>query len=299
MPPDSVDQFTFRGEQFDRGLAVVQFPEGKGGLGISPKSQTVVNEELRKASRFYHDLNVNPIGIGMGMPTLLAHGDESLHHLLRACFTGEEVWCQLFSEPGSGSDVAGLASRAVADGDEWLVSGQKVWTTLAHTSKWGMLLSRTDPEAPKHRGMTYFLMDMQAPGVEVRPLFQITGEAEFNEVFMSDVRIPDSHRFGEVGDGWRVGLTTLMNERVALGGGVPKKGTGADRRPCRHLGQEPARCRFVRLRGQARSRGRAVVKSRDPAPHQLAGPPDGQIGHTGAGGLGRQAHLGRVEQRNL
>jgi alkylation response protein AidB-like acyl-CoA dehydrogenase len=227
VPPESVDQFTFRGEQFDRGLAVVQFPEGKGGLGISPRGQMVVNEELRQADQWYHDLNVNPIGIGMGMPTLLAHGAEDLHGLLRSCFTGEDIWCQLFSEPGSGSDVAGLSSRAGRDGDEWIVNGQKVWTTLAHTSKWGMLMARTDPEAPKHRGMTYFLMDMHSPGVEVRPLFQITGEAEFNEVFMSDVRIPDSHRFGEVGEGWRVGLTTLMNERVALGGGVPKKGTGA------------------------------------------------------------------------
>jgi alkylation response protein AidB-like acyl-CoA dehydrogenase len=226
MPPESVDQYTFRGEQFDRGLAVVQFPEGKGGLGISPRGQTIVNAELRKASRWYHDLNVNPIGIGMGMPTLLEHGSADLHHLLRPCFTGEEVWCQMFSEPGSGSDVAGLASRAAADGDEWIISGQKVWTTLAHTATWGMLLARTDPDAPKHRGMTYFLMDMHADGVEVLPLYQITGEAEFNEVFMNDVRIPDTHRLGDTGDGWRVGLTTLMNERVALGGGVPKKGTG-------------------------------------------------------------------------
>ena len=163
----------------------------------------------------------------MGAPTIVTHGsDEQKQRYLRPLFTGEEVWCQLFSEPGAGSDVAGLATKAVRDGDEWIVNGQKVWTTLAHLAKWGMLVARTDPEAPKHKGMTYFVVDMQGPGVEVRPLYQITGEAEFNEVYFTDARIPDSERLSEPGDGWRVVLTTLMNERVAIGGGIPAKGSG-------------------------------------------------------------------------
>jgi alkylation response protein AidB-like acyl-CoA dehydrogenase len=146
--------------------------------------------------------------------------------LLRSMFTGEEIWCQLFSEPSAGSDVAGLAARAVRDGDAWVVNGQKVWTTLAHISKWGLLVARTNPDIPKHDGLSYFMLDMEAPGVEVRPLYQITGEAEFNEVFLSDVRIPNEHMLGAEGQGWKVAITTLMNERVMLGGGASKKGGG-------------------------------------------------------------------------
>ncbi len=227
-PPDQVDQFEFRGAQFDRGLALVQFPEGLGGLGLSSRRlQTVVDAELRAAGVTYHDLNINPIGIGMGAPVVLTYAsDEQKRRLLRPMYTGEEVWCQMFSEPGSGSDVAGLSSRAVRDGDEWIVNGQKVWTTLAHVSRWGMLVARSDPDQPKHKGLTYFLLDMESEGVDVRPLHQITGEAEFNEIFLTDVRIPHDRVFGEVGNGWAAAVTTLMNERVALGGGVPKKGSG-------------------------------------------------------------------------
>jgi alkylation response protein AidB-like acyl-CoA dehydrogenase len=218
----------FRGHQFDAGLAWVQFPEGRGGLGVSPKAQLVVDEVLRTEARLAgSDLWLNPIGIGMAAPTLLTYAsDEMLDRLLRPMFTCEEVWCQLFSEPGAGSDVASLATRAVRDGDEWVVNGQKVWTTLAHVARWGLLVARTDPDVPKHRGLTYFVVDMQAPGVDVRPLRQITGEAEFNEVFFTDARVPDSWRLGDVGKGWEVSLTTLMNERVALGGSKGGRGSG-------------------------------------------------------------------------
>ncbi len=216
----------FAGARFDAGLAWVWFPEGSGGLGVSPDLQGIVEREMRRVGA-PNDIERNVIGFGMAAPTILTHGtDEQRTRLLRPLFTCEEIWCQLFSEPGAGSDVAGLSTRAVRDGDEWVVNGQKVWTTLAHTAKWGLLLARTDPEAEKHRGLTYFIVDMRAPGVEVRPLRQMTGDAEFNEVFFSDVRVPDSARLDEVGAGWRVAMTTLMNERVAIGGGVAARNTG-------------------------------------------------------------------------
>jgi alkylation response protein AidB-like acyl-CoA dehydrogenase len=227
--PDRTDQYTFRGKQYDHGLAWVHFPEGFGGLGLSPKLQAVVADELRKhASTAYDDMMINPIGIGMGAPTVLTHGSDWMRkNLLRRIFTGEDIWCQLFSEPGAGSDVAGLATRAVREGDSWILNGQKVWTSLAHVSKWGMLLARSNPDAPKHEGMSYFLLDMHSPGVEVKPLHQITGEAEFNEVFLADVRIPADRLMGREGDGWKVAITTLMNERSAIGGGASRRGAGS------------------------------------------------------------------------
>jgi alkylation response protein AidB-like acyl-CoA dehydrogenase len=226
LPPKETDPVTFLGRQFDLGLAWVHFPVGQGGLGLSPRLQRTINETLIPAGAPIAAFR-NVIGHGMGAPTLVTHGTEKQKaRYLRPLFTGEEVWCQLFSEPGAGSDVAGLATKAVLDGEEWIVNGQKVWTTLAHLAKWGMLVARTDPDQPKHKGMTYFVVDMEAPGVEVRPLYQITGEAEFNEVYFTDVRIPDEERLGEVGEGWRATLTTLMNERVAIGGGIPSKGAG-------------------------------------------------------------------------
>jgi alkylation response protein AidB-like acyl-CoA dehydrogenase len=170
----------------------------------------------------------------MGAPTVVEHGsDEMRARYLRPLFTGEEVWCQLFSEPGAGSDMASLSTRAVRDGDEWVVNGQKVWTTLAHIARFGMLIARTDPDTVKHKGMTYFIVDMQSPGIEVRPLRQITGDAEFNEVYFTDVRIPDAQRLGDVGEGWRVSLTTLMNERVSIGGSTPARGSGIIAEPLR------------------------------------------------------------------
>ncbi len=226
FPPKSTDPKVFLGEQFDRGLAWVHFPEGHGGLGVSPKLQKLVNERVFAAGA-PNAAYRNPIGYGMCGPTVVVWGsEEQKKRYLRPLFTGEEIWCQLFSEPGSGSDFAGLSARGVQDGDEWIVNGQKVWTTLAHLSKWGLLVVRTDPEAVKHAGLTAFVVDMEAPGVEVRPLRQMTGEAEFNEVYFTDTRIPASEMLGKPGDGWRVSLTTLMNERVSIGGAIPRKGTG-------------------------------------------------------------------------
>jgi alkylation response protein AidB-like acyl-CoA dehydrogenase len=224
--PRSTKAREFLGHQFDAGLAWVHFPDGNGGLGLSPKLQQMINEQLFAAGAPSSGMR-NPIGYGMGAPTIVVHGSEAQRgRYLRPLFTCEEIWCQLFSEPGAGSDVAGLSTRAVRDGDEWLVNGQKVWTTLAHIARWGMLIARTDPEQAKHKGMTYFVVDMQAPGVEVRPLRQMTGEAEFNEVYFTDVHIPDSERLGDVGEGWSVALTTLMNERVSIGGTIVPRGSG-------------------------------------------------------------------------
>ena len=214
--------------QYDAGLAWVHFAEGFGGLGLDPGLQQIVDEELEAAGSSRDNILRNLIGIGMGGPTIAAFGtDEQKRRFLRPMFSTREIWCQLFSEPGAGSDVAGLATRAVRDGDEWIVNGQKVWTTIAHLSRWGMLVTRSDPSAPKHAGLTYFILDMESPGVEVRPIRQITGEAEFNEVYLTDVRIPDANRLGEPGDGWRVALATLMNERVAIGSNVVPKESGA------------------------------------------------------------------------
>ncbi|MDJ0960742.1 MAG: acyl-CoA dehydrogenase family protein [Acidimicrobiia bacterium] len=221
------DRHEFMRAQFDMGLAWVHFPEGRGGLGLAPNLQNVIDERLDQLTP-HRPRVFDILGHGMGAPMLVAHGSEAqLDRYLRPMFTGEEVWCQLFSEPNAGSDVAGLATRAIQDGEEWIVNGQKVWTTAAQLAKWGMVVTRTDPDLPKHKGMTYFLMDMEAEGVEVRPIRQITGEGEFNEVYMTDVRIPDSNRIGGRGDGWRVALTTLMNERVAIGARVAPRNSGA------------------------------------------------------------------------
>src|SRR5487761_1838292 len=226
FPPATPDPVVFLGEQFDRGLAWAHFPVGEGGLGATPAEQLYV---LRRMSRVGAPTAAgrNVIGYGMVAPTIVSHGtEEQKERFLRPLFTGEEIWCQLFSEPGAGSDVAALATRAELDGDEWILNGQKVWTTLAHEAAFGLIIARTNPDVPKHRGITAFLVDMHAPGVDTRPLFQATGEAEFNECFFSDVRVPDSMRLGDVGEGWAVSITTLMNERVSIGGTVPPRGSG-------------------------------------------------------------------------
>ena len=225
---DNDDIKEFWGKQFDLGLAWVQFPEGAGGLGINPKYQLLVIETLRNEGISQQNRVANILGVGMGAPTIIEYGTEDqISKYLRPMFTTEEIWCQLFSEPGSGSDLASLSTKAVDDGDGYIVNGQKVWTTLGHLAKWGLIVTRTDPNVPKHRGLTFFIVDMESDGVDVRPLRQITGEAEFNEVYFTDVKIPKENILGSLGDGWRVSLTILMNERVAIGGNVRERGSGA------------------------------------------------------------------------
>lgn len=225
-PPAATDRLDFLRARFDAGLAWAHYPQGLGGLGAPRSLQAVVDAELAAEGAPDNDPRRIGIGLGMAAPTILQYGtEEQQRRLLRPLWTGEEVWCQLFSEPGAGSDLAALGTRAVRDGEDWVVNGQKVWTSSAHLARWAILIARTDPDVPKHRGITYFVCDMTDPGVEVRPLRQITGEAEFNEVFLTDVRIPDSRRLGEIGDGWRVAQTTLNNERVAIGGTpIPREG---------------------------------------------------------------------------
>jgi alkylation response protein AidB-like acyl-CoA dehydrogenase len=200
----------------EAGLIGIPWPKEYGGQGGSLVQQAIVAQELARARV---PTLINHIGLGMCGPTVIAHGsDDQKERYLVRLLRADDVWCQLFSEPASGSDLAALRTTAVRDGDDWIVNGQKVWTTLAHVADFGILLTRTDPDRPKHAGLTMFVVDMHAPGVTVRPLRQMAGGSGFNEVFFDDVRIPDAERLGEPGEGWRVALTTLMNERVAIGG---------------------------------------------------------------------------------
>ncbi|GAA4129267.1 acyl-CoA dehydrogenase family protein [Nocardioides fonticola] len=212
---------------YDHGYVGVTWPEAAGGRGGTPMQQAIVDQEL---ARIGFPGLINLIGIGMCGPTVIVHGsEEQKERYLRRLLRAEDIWCQLFSEPASGSDLAALRTKAVQQEDgSWRISGQKVWTTLAHLADYGILLTRTDPDVAKHRGLTMFVVDMKAPGVTARPLRQMSGGAEFNEVFFDDVVIPDSERLGEVGQGWQVALTTLMSERLSLGGGGTEIGAGVD-----------------------------------------------------------------------
>ncbi len=226
-PPGRTPPAQFLAARFDAGLAWVQYPRGLGGLGLPPAWETIVETRLQERGAPVHESRRNVIGLGMAAPTINRCGTaEQSARFLRPIWLGEEIWCQLFSEPGAGSDLATLATRAVRDGDGWRVTGHKVWTSIAHQAKYAILLARTDPAVPKHRGLTYFICDMTAPGVTVEPLRQLTGDADFNEVFLDDVVIPDAHRIGEVGDGWRVAMVTLNAERGHIGGHHSLRGDG-------------------------------------------------------------------------
>jgi alkylation response protein AidB-like acyl-CoA dehydrogenase len=206
------------------GYGAPLWPKEFGGLSGEVWQQQIVREEL--AHYRLPTVGINILGVGLAGPTLIAHGtEEQKARYLKKILTAEEVWCQLFSEPGSGSDLASCGTRAVRSNGEWIVNGQKVWTSIAQLSKFGMLLARTDPDNTKHEGLSYFVVDMHSPGVDIRPLRQITGSSEFNEVYFTDVRIPAENIVGTEGDGWRVARTTLMNERVALSGLAIDAGT--------------------------------------------------------------------------
>lgn len=213
--PRTTPQAEVLGAWFDAGLTWVHFPIGRGGLGLSPGLQQGVDDLLISAGGAFPRLANDFVA-----PTLVEHAHPDIvARLLRRAATAEDIWCQLLSEPGAGSDLAGLATSAKRDGDAWIVNGQKVWSSNAHKASWGILLARTDPNVPKHKGLTYFVVDMHSPGVDVRPLRQMTGRAEFNEVFLTNVVIPDNQRIGPIGGGWKVARTTLTNERMSVGDG--------------------------------------------------------------------------------
>ena len=207
----------WQAKKADGGWACITWPKEYGGRGATSIQNVIWNQE---ESRFRTPPNIFGIGQGMLGPTIMVHGtDEQKQRYIRPMLRGEEIWCQLFSEPSAGSDLAGLRTSAVRDGDEWIINGQKIWTTGAQYCKWGMIVTRTDTAAEKHKGITYFIVDMESPGIEIRPIKQINGMQAFNEVFFTDVRIPDKQRVGAVNEGWRGAITTLMNERASIGGG--------------------------------------------------------------------------------
>lgn len=204
--------------KYDAGWACIRWPKEYGGRDASAIEQVILNQEEAK----FPDLPQGIFGIGQGMaaPTLMTWADDDAKaRYLPRLASGEDIWCQLFSEPAGGSDLAALRTKAERDGDDWVINGQKIWTSGAHYSDFGILVVRTDPTVPKHKGLSYFYLDMKSPGIEIKPIKQISGDSNFNEVYFTDVRIPDSQRLGAVGQGWQVSLTTLMNERASIGGG--------------------------------------------------------------------------------
>ena len=202
-------------KKYDAGWAMIHWPKEFGGIGASPIERIIWAQE---ESKFNVPKGVYEIGLGMAGPVMMEYAtDEQKERYLPPMAEGKEIWCQLFSEPSAGSDVAGLRSKAVQDGENWIVNGQKVWTSGAHFSDFGILVVRHDPSLEKHKGLTFFFVDMKSPGIEVKPIKQLTGGSSFNEVYFNDVVIPDSQRLGEIGDGWKVAITTLMNERLAVG----------------------------------------------------------------------------------
>ncbi|MGP0030102.1 MAG: acyl-CoA dehydrogenase family protein [Acidimicrobiales bacterium] len=258
---------------YQGGWAGITWPKEYGGRGGTPMQQTIFNQEQARCDVA---VGVFAVGIGMVGPTLMAWGtDAQKRDHLDPMLRGDAIWCQLFSEPGAGSDLAALATRAVRDGDEWVVNGQKVWTTGAHHSDHAILLARTDPEQPKHQGITYFIVDMSTPGIDVRPLRQINGVAHFNEVFLTDVRIPAANVVGPVGGGWRVAQSTLLSERTLIGSGsgvtfadlhhlVSATGAGADARLRQRVAEAYTRfqiLRYLGLRVQT-----AISQDRQPGP---------------------------------
>ena len=217
-PPAATPPEHLWGAQFDAGLAWVGAPPGNGGLGVYPGLQAVADELLREAG-VPSNWNRNPAGLGAGAASLLAAGtDDQRARWLRPLFTCAEVWCQLFTEPDSGSDLASVATTAAREGERWVVRGRKVYSTLAHMARWGLVLARTHPELPRHQGLTCFVLDMTAPGVAVRPTRALDGDAEFDEVVLDGASIPDVHRLGPPGGGWQVAVATLASERLALAG---------------------------------------------------------------------------------
>ena len=276
----------------DAGWAGVSWPKEYGGRGATLVEQAIFNEEVVRART---PSVANVLALAMGGPTVIAHGtEEQRKRYLPPILSGDEIWCQGFSEPGAGSDLASLKTRAMRHGDEWVVTGQKVWTTFAHHAKWCMLVARTDPDAPKHKGLTYFLMDMEQDAVQVRPLRQITGESEFNELFIEEARIPHDNIVGAEGEGWAVAITTLMHERATLAFGLQvsvqialgelidsahetrgENGRVADRGPG---GQAAPRPVVDRVRGAA--------AERLPRPAR-----DHALGRSRPGGLARQVAL--------
>ena len=219
--PWKLDEFirrskAWQAKKFAAGYTGITWPKVFGGQGLGPMQSIIYGQE---ESRFHAPSGLYSIGLGMCIPTVFTHGTpEVAARYVPKARVGEEVWCQLFSEPAAGSDLAGIRTKAVKDGDEWVIDGQKVWTSFAHASDFGIVVCRTDPGVPKHKGLTMFIVDMKAPGVEVRGIKQMSGGSDFNEVFFTGVRVKDTHRLGDVGNGWKVALTTLMHERLAVGG---------------------------------------------------------------------------------